>query len=250
VEFIVIESKKEILLLDNRYVNNNKENNVALVLGAGASSRMGGQDKIFISIFGKPLLYYSLTIFEESPLIDSIVLVMSQKNIHLAKDLVRKYELNKVKVICLGGDSRFQSVENGLKCIEKAQWVLVHDAARPCITQELLEELFDKVQKHGSAICGRPVFDTLKSVNNLLEITSTVDRNLLWTVQTPQVFRFSIILDAYKRTDIEGTDDSTIVEQFHPVNIFCTSPLNLKVTVANDIPIIESILKSIIDIEI
>ena len=94
---------------------NNKDNNVAIVLGAGSSSRMGEQDKIFISILGKPVLYYSLTVFEESPLIDSIVLVMSQKNIHLGKELVKEYQFKKIEVVCLGGNSRFQSVQNGLK---------------------------------------------------------------------------------------------------------------------------------------
>ena len=226
---------------------NNKDNNVAIVLGAGNSSRMGEQDKIFISILGKPVLYYSLTVFEESPLIDSIVLVMSQKNIHLAKELVKEYQFKKIEVVCLGGDSRFQSVKNGLNCVDKAQWVFVHDAARPCITQELLDKLVDNAQKNGSAIPGRPVFDTLKSVNNLFKITSTVDRNLLWAAQTPQVFRFNVISDAYRKTQTEGTDDSAIVEQFYPVNIVSGSSLNLKVTVADDIPIIESILKSMID---
>ena len=84
----------------------------------------------------------------------------------------------------------------------------MHDAARPYISQELLEKLMNKAQKFGSAIPGRPVFDTLKSVNNLFEITSTVDRNLLWAAQTPQVFRFNVISDAYRKAEcITVTDD-------------------------------------------
>ena len=148
-------------MLNNKLVNN-KDNNVAIVLAAGNSSRMLDQDKIFISILGKPLLYYSLKVFEESPIIDSIVLVMSQKNIHLTKALVKEYQFKKVQVICLGGSSRFQSVKNGLSYIDEAQWVFVHDAARPCISQELLDKLVNMAQKYGSAIPGRPVFDTLK----------------------------------------------------------------------------------------
>ena len=235
-------------MLNNKHVNN-KDNNVAIVLAAGNSSRMLDQDKIFISILGKPLLYYSLKVFEESPIIDSIVLVMSQKNIHLTKALVKEYQFKKVQVICLGGSSRFQSVKNGLSYIDEAQWVFVHDAARPCISQELLDKLVNMAQKYGSAIPGRPVFDTLKSVNNLFQITSTVDRNLLWAAQTPQVFRFNVISDAYRKTEIEGTDDSAIVEQFYSVNIVSVSSLNLKITVAEDIPIIESVLKSMIEVD-
>ena len=85
--------------------------------------------------------------------------------------------------------------------------------------------------------------------NNLFKITSTVDRNLLWAAQTPQVFRFNVISDAYRKTEIEGTDDSAIVEQFYSVNIVSVSSLNLKITVAEDIPIIESVLKSMIEVD-
>ena len=101
----------------------------------------------------------------------------------------------------------------------------------------------------GENLLPKPSLSFGASVNNLFEITSTVDRNLLWAAQTPQVFRFNVISDAYRKAEIEGTDDSAIVEQFYPVNIVFGSPLNLKVTVAEDIPIMESVLKSLVEVD-
>ena len=199
---------------------------VAIVLAAGSGSRMNADvKKQFLELAGKPILYYSLNAFQNS-FIDEIILVTSKEDIEFCKnEIVKKYDFNKVRCIVEGGRERYHSVMHGLKMIQSCDYVYVHDAARPLVDEEMLERLKAGVEEFGSAVAAVETKDTIKIVDNENYVISTPSRNTVWIIQTPQVFKFSTITDAYERLrmrlqnisaeDIPITDDAMVVEKFH-----------------------------------
>ena len=173
---------------------------VAIVLAAGSGSRMNADvKKQFLELSGKPILYYSLNAFQNS-FIDDIILVTSKEDIEYCKnEIVKKYDFNKVRCIVEGGRERYHSVMHGLKMIQSCDFVYVHDAARPLIDEEMLERLQAGVEDYGSAVAAVETKDTIKIVDNENFVISTPSRNTVWIIQTPQVFRFTTITEAYER---------------------------------------------------
>ena len=145
-----------------------------------------------------------------------------------------------------GGSQRSESVRNGLSHVgEDADFIAVHDAVRPCVTENLIDQVFMTAEKTGAAILANPVTATLKrsGANNVIE--STVDRGSLWEAQTPQAFRRQLLIDAYaKLGDAPLTDDAQVVEQAGtPVTLVTGSPLNVKITTRDDLRLANAILK-------
>ena len=229
---------------------------VAIVLAAGSGSRMNADvKKQFLELAGKPILYYSLNAFQNS-FIDEIILVTSKEDIEFCKnEIVKKYDFNKVRCIVEGGRERYHSVMHGLKMIQSCDYVYVHDAARPLVDEEMLERLKAGVEEFGSAVAAVETKDTIKIVDNENYVISTPSRNTVWIIQTPQVFKFSTITDAYERLrmrlqnisaeDIPITDDAMVVENFtnSKVKLIKGSYKNNKITTPEDMLVAERFLQ-------
>lgn len=229
---------------------------VAIVLAAGSGSRMNADvKKQFMELAGKPILYYSLNAFQNS-FIDEIILVTSKEDIEFCKnEIVKKYDFNKVRCIVEGGRERYHSVMHGLKMIQSCDYVYVHDAARPLVDEEMLERLKAGVEEFGSAVAAVETKDTIKIVDNENYVISTPSRNTVWIIQTPQVFKFSTITDAYERLrmrlqnisaeDIPITDDAMVVENFtnSKVKLIKGSYKNIKITTPEDMLVAERFLQ-------
>ncbi|MBA7614275.1 2-C-methyl-D-erythritol 4-phosphate cytidylyltransferase [subsurface metagenome] len=205
---------------------------------------MGGIDKIFAPLWGKPLLAHCIDVFERCPSIDQLVIVVSENKLEEGRRLVREYDWCKVVDVCPGGARRQDSVREGLKRLSGCQWVVIHDGARPCLGVDLIEQGLEEAQDSGAAIAAIPVKDTLKVVSDAF-VVETPLRDSLWAVQTPQVFRFDIINEAYRKAQGEVTDDATLVEQLgYQVKVYPGSNSNIKVTTPEDLSLAETILKS------
>ncbi|MBP5309845.1 MAG: 2-C-methyl-D-erythritol 4-phosphate cytidylyltransferase [Lachnospiraceae bacterium] len=229
---------------------------VAIVLAAGSGSRMNADvKKQFLELAGKPILYYSLNAFQNS-FIDEIILVTSKEDIEFCKnEIVKKYDFNKVRCIVEGGRERYHSVMHGLKMIQSCDYVYVHDAARPLVDEEMLERLKAGVEEFGSAVAAVETKDTIKIVDNENYVISTPSRNTVWIIQTPQVFRFTTITEAYERLrmrlqnisaeDIHITDDAMVVENFtnSKVKLIRGSYKNIKITTPEDMLVAERFLQ-------
>ena len=222
----------------------------AIVLAAGQGKRMGTKiQKQYLEINGKPVLYYSLRAFEESELIDEIVLVVGTKQKEYCKsEIISKFGFEKVKTIVEGGEERYHSVANGLQEISEG-YVFIHDGARPFINEEILRRVYNEVIVHKACVVGMPVKDTIKMADERGFADATPDRNLLWQVQTPQVFEVSLIKEAYKKLmasdTINVTDDAMVVEQMlgGKVKLVVGSYENIKITTPEDLKIAECFLK-------
>jgi 2-C-methyl-D-erythritol 4-phosphate cytidylyltransferase len=213
----------------------------AIIVGAGSSERMG-MDKIFAALGGREILTWSIDTFQNCKNIDRIIIVLNQRNIEQGNDLVQKRKWTKVTDVCTGGKLRQDSVKNGLSKLSNCDWVIIHDAARPFVTDTIIKNGLDAAGETGSAIAAVPAKDTIKSVDSNLYVDSTPDRSKLWAVQTPQVFRFDIIMDAHDRNNGQVTDDAAMVEQAgYRVKIFMGAYTNIKITTPDDMILAEKI---------
>ena len=234
----------------------------AIVPAAGAGRRFGGAtSKPFALLNGSPLLLHTLKTLQESPGIQWIVLVVQAAEREQAAVLLKQHYLTKALAPCLGGSSRAESVARGFAAIpQEARWVLVHDGARPCVSRRLIQQAIREASRHGAVACGLPASLTVKAVDERREVRLTLDRDHLWFVQTPQVFRRDWFAQALERACLsrpggdgrqpdhhleQFPDDAAVVESagFH-VRMILGDPLNLKVTTRDDLLLAEAILKS------
>ena len=221
-----------------------REKIVAIVLAAGEGKRMGsGIPKQYMIIKSRPMVYYSLKTFQDSD-VDEIVLVTGADEIEYCKKyIVDKYRFTKVKKIVPGGSERYESVHNGLQAIEDADYVLIHDGARPMINQKIVFDSIKGAMKYGACVIGVPAKDTIKVSDDDLYAKETPPRKTLWIVQTPQSFQFQLVKRAYEKLidsgDTSATDDAMAVEQYsgHKVKLIMGSYDNIKVTTPEDVRI-------------
>ena len=191
----------------------------AVVLAAGSGRRMGTKvHKQYLLLDGKPVLYYSLKTFQESELIERIILVSGRgEEDWCRKNIVEKYALTKVTDVVSGGKERYDSVWNGLQRAGREGYVYIHDGARPFVDKEMIRRAYECVIREKACVAGMPVKDTIKVVDEEEFVTDTPDRSSLWMVQTPQVFESELITDAYsmlKSSPSETvTDDAMVVER-------------------------------------
>lgn len=230
----------------------------AVVLAAGQGKRMGGKvQKQYLELHGKPILYYSLAAFQNSPLIDSIILVTGSEQMAWCKEeLVHKYNLTKVDTITTGGAERYTSVWNGLQVIEEDMTqadregiVFIHDGVRPFIDEGILARTLEAASEYKACVAAMPVKETIKLADENDFVESTPARNRLWGIQTPQVFDFPLVFEAYRAAiesgRIDMTDDAMIVENFTDVKVKLVegSYENIKITTPGDLGIAEAFLE-------
>lgn len=214
----------------------------AIIVAAGLSRRMGGVDKLFAPLAGRPLLLHTLAAFQESPLVDRVALVLSAANLEDGQQLVEEAGLAKVTALCLGGQRRQDSVRAGLNALGPHRWVVIHDGARPLVTPELIQRGLAAAQETGCAIAALPVADTVKKVVAGF-VERTLPRQGLWAVQTPQVFRYDILRHAHDAAQGDVTDDAALAERLgYRVKVYMGSPRNLKVTTPEDLTLAEALL--------
>lgn len=228
----------------------------AIVLAGGRGKRMNSAvPKQFLTIREKPVLYYSLKAFEDS-FIDSVILVASADDIgYCQNEIVDKYHFQKVEKIVAGGKERYHSVMNGIKAAPDCDYIFIHDGARPFVTQEMLKRLLDSVVLDKACVAGMPVKDTIKIAGEDGYIASTPKRDLVWTIQTPQVFSSQLIKQAYfllekeeltlQKKGIAITDDAMVVETLlgERVKLIEGSYRNIKITTPEDLLVAESFLR-------
>ena len=230
-----------------------KKTCTAIVLAAGQGKRMGTKvQKQYLEIESKPVLYYSLYAFEQSPIIDDIILVVGEGQAEYCQsEIVAKYGIRKVKNIVQGGAERYHSVWNGLQEVEGDGYVFIHDGARPFITEEILNRAYKDVQKCKACVIGMPVKDTIKLADTEGFVDETPERSLLWMIQTPQVFECSLVKEAYallmQQNHIQVTDDAMVVEQMlgHKVKLTMGSYENIKITTPEDLDVAEVFVKKL-----
>jgi 2-C-methyl-D-erythritol 4-phosphate cytidylyltransferase len=221
----------------------------AVIVAAGSSRRMQGHDKLWIPLAGRITLARTVDIFESSPIINTIVLVTNNERLADTHALCKQEPWDKVAAIVVGGAHRQDSVRNGLDKLAEinsaCRWVMIHDGARPFVTPTILEEGLRTAQQHQASIPIAPVKDTIKQVQDG-KVSATLDRSQLWTVQTPQVFAFSLIHQAYHLpiAQEQATDDATLLERLdYPVSVFNGSHTNIKITTPEDLFFAEALLK-------
>ncbi len=230
-----------------------KKDCTAIVLSAGQGKRMGTSvQKQYIELQGKPIIYYTLSVFQKSEIIDDIILVVGKDQLkYVQEEIVRKYHFTKVKTVVEGGHERYASVWQGLKAREcdkyyeniQDGYVFIHDGARPFVDEEMLERAYDTVRKYKACVAGVPSKDTIKLINEEQFAVTTPEREYVWAVQTPQVFEKTLIFEAYARLMEEEcvhvTDDAMVVEQMMrlPVKLFEGSYENIKITTPEDLDI-------------
>lgn len=220
-----------------------KDKCTAILLAAGKGTRMGsGVPKQFMNILGKPVLYYSLNCFQNSKLIDDVIIVAAKDMISYCKEtIVDRFGFTKVKCVIAGGGERYDSVYEGLKLCEDADYVYIHDGARPFITEEILLRGYKEVKAAGACVAGVPSKDTIKLTDHEGLVTETPDRNRVWIIQTPQIFQYSTIRHAYDKLQSKKkdgiTDDAMVLEKMegHPVRVFIGDYRNIKITTAEDL---------------
>jgi 2-C-methyl-D-erythritol 4-phosphate cytidylyltransferase len=226
----------------------------AIIAAAGSSRRMEGRDKLWTPLVGRITLARTIDVFEASPIIDNIVLVLNSERLDDATKLCQQEGWSKITNIVEGGIRRQDSVRSGLESLANlaptTQWVMIHDGARPFVTLDILEAGLKAAQECQAAIAAVPVKDTIKQVQQGW-ITSTLDRSQLWTIQTPQIFSFPLIRDAYHTSLLqqEFTDDAALLERLgEHVAIFNGSYRNIKITTQEDLLIAEALIKGLIAI--
>ena len=210
----------------------------AIIAAAGTSNRMGGIDKVFAQLGGEPLLARIVTVFQNCPSVDQIVIVLARKSLAQGRKLVKEHSWPKVVAVCPGGSRRQDSVREGLRRLADCDWVVIHDGARPCVDADLVERGLIAARESGAAIAAVPVKDTIKIVSRRRFVQQTPARQSLWAAQTPQVFRYNLIAEAYRQVDSEVTDDAALLEQLgHKVEVYMGSYQNIKVTTPDDLAI-------------
>ena len=229
-----------------------------IVLAAGSGKRMGTTTKKqYLLLNEKPILYYSLKAFEES-FIDEIVLVCSPEDISFVnEEIVKRFLISKVSKIVPGGKERYDSVLCGLKAASlDTDYIFIHDGARPMVDEEMLKRGLDAVIKYDACVIGMPSKDTVKIASEDGFVSSTPSRNLVWNIQTPQIFKYSLIKEAYEdvipRADalseegIKITDDAMVLETYLGskcrVKLVEGSYENIKVTTPEDLKLAEAFL--------
>ena len=217
----------------------------AIILAAGRGSRMKSEEKKqFMMLNGHRVIYYSLTAFAKCG-IDKIVLVASNEDRKLCEEAIDDAGLSEMTVITEGGENRYDSVYNGLQKAAGSDFVLIHDGARPAISEEVIKKCIEEVKTKAAVIVAVKAKDTIKITNEEGIIKSTPDRNYIWLAQTPQAFDYNLIKSGFDKMFEDGgeqmiTDDAMIVERYmkHPVYVVEGDYRNIKLTTPEDMEVL------------
>jgi 2-C-methyl-D-erythritol 4-phosphate cytidylyltransferase len=226
----------------------------AIVLAAGRGLRFKSKiSKPLIKINSKPIIIYCLNILSKHPDIKDIIVVANSKNTGSIISKIIQYRIGKIRDVVLGGRRRQDSVVKALEVIDRrTDLILIHDGVRPFIAQETISSLIKEAKKSGAAIAGIPIKATIKKVKSQkskvksLFVERTISRDNLWEIQTPQVFKKELIMEAYKKfNNREVTDDASLIEKLGArVKIVMGSYFNIKITTPEDLGLAEAIAKN------
>jgi 2-C-methyl-D-erythritol 4-phosphate cytidylyltransferase len=223
--------------------------NSAIIVAAGKGIRMGaGVDKLFLEVAGRPVVAHTWQRFDDAKCIGEIILVVREGRQGEFAELAAKFKFQKPFRIIIGGAERQDSVWNGLEALSStSEVVAIHDAARPCVSEELIAATIKRAEETGAAVAAQPVTDTIKESPDGKLIQRTVDRSTLWAVQTPQTFRVGVIrraIAAARRSNLIFTDDTAACELIRqPVRLVSRVAPNPKFTVPGDLPLVELLLR-------
>jgi 2-C-methyl-D-erythritol 4-phosphate cytidylyltransferase len=223
---------------------------IALIPAAGMGKRMGkAVAKQFLFLGDKPVLAHTLLAFQRSSDIDEIIPILSEDDMESClRDVIEAFHVTKVRTLVVGGKERQDSVYNGIRKLEKdAAVVLVHDGVRPFVTTDMIKECVSSARRGESVAVGVPLKDTVKEVDEHGIVRMTLDRNRLWSIQTPQAFPAEVLRKAYEESfkrQQYGTDDATLVERAgNKVRVIMGNYENIKITTPEDLILAEEILK-------
>jgi 2-C-methyl-D-erythritol 4-phosphate cytidylyltransferase len=224
----------------------------AIIVAAGEGRRIGGPvSKSFLPIAGRPLVLRTLDRFFSTQSIEKVILVVADKELGPSQRLIASDPnlSHRSWVLQAGGASRQESVRRGLDRLDPdCEIVAIHDGARPFVSSSLIDRCIEEAYRVGAVVIGVPVRDTIKVVSEEHWVQATPARNTLWEIQTPQVFRKEIIVQAHDwggRQAMEATDDSTLVEQIgKPVFLLEGERTNIKITVPEDLLLAEALLRN------
>lgn len=219
--------------------------NVAVILGAGNGTRMGiDKSKMLIDICGKSVIQRSVEAFLDLPQIDEIIVVCRECDVDTFSDILQDEKVSFV----IGGATRQESVKNAVDVIDNCDYIIIHDGARPLVTQKVILNTYDKAVACGASATGVKVKDTIKIVDDKLKITGTPERSSLVSIQTPQIFDFNLYKKAIAQAEKDGkdyTDDCQLVENIgQKVYAVLGDYNNIKITTKEDIIQAESIVKA------
>lgn len=235
----------------------------AIVLAAGSGKRMNSTvAKQYLMLKDKPVIWYALQAFEQSNIVDRIILVVGEGEIaYCQNEIVRKYGFSKVVTVIEGGTERYLSVWEGIKWLAdnrpsaEEEYIFIHDGARPFVNEKIISDTYAAAKEYGACVAGMPVKDTIKIADESEFAVQTPNRRTVWAVQTPQVFERNLITEAYnglienlvelKRNGVEITDDAMVVETIFKkqVKLVKASYENMKITTPEDMKVAESFLE-------
>ena len=225
---------------------------LAIVLAGGAGKRMGtATNKQFLLLDNKPIIVRTLQIFEECRPVDGVYLVVNQKDLPIMQEeILETYKFNKVVKLVIGGRLRQDSVRNGLEAIENpCDIVIIHDGARPFVSPSFIEKGIFLMEMFDAVIPAIPVKDTIKTVSKEGFVIKTLERDSLWNIQTPQTFKYDLIIKAYRdgmNKKLYGYDDATFLEHMgKKVKVIEGSPYNIKITTPEDLIIAKGMLSQL-----
>ena len=207
-----------------------------------------GFDKLFAVIAGEPVIAHSIRAFERGAAVSEILVVAREQQHDEIREISSCAGFQKIRAIVPGGERRQDSVRAGLDRIARdANYVAVHDAARPLVRPEQIERAFGQCRVHGSAALAQPINDTLKRADADLLVAGSVDRHQLYAMQTPQIFERKLIEDAYRAVfaeEILVTDEVSAVERLgHKIALVLNDDFNFKITYPHDLPVADFILR-------
>ena len=223
----------------------------ALIPAAGMGKRMGaGVNKQYLMLNEKPIVAHTITVFENSPFVDDIYLIIPEPEIPYCREqVVERYGFTKVRRIVPGGAERQNSVLNGLRAMADARdddLVLIHDGVRPFVPVHVLERALETARVHDGALVAVPAKDTIKIVADGI-VRETPPRENLWLAQTPQAFRYGVIRAAHETAEAEGflgTDDAMLLERLgKDVHVVLGDYRNIKITTPEDLILAEAFLR-------
>ncbi|MCI9145525.1 MAG: 2-C-methyl-D-erythritol 4-phosphate cytidylyltransferase [Eubacterium sp.] len=219
-------------------------NNAAIILGAGAGTRMkADKSKLLLEINGKTVLERTVETFSKIKEINEIIVVCRESDLDSFENVLSPYNVS----YCFGGETRQQSVMNAVETIDECDYLLIHDGARPLITEKEITDTLTSAIQNGAAAVGVMVKDTIKVIDSNYQIVSTPDRSSLVSIRTPQIFEFKMYVDAVEKAKADGkdfTDDCQLIEYFgKPVFTVIGDYGNIKITTPEDLPMAEGVLK-------
>lgn len=221
-----------------------------VIPASGVGSRYGDETpKQYLELAGKPIIIRTLEVFEDISEVDNIVVVVNSEWFKKTNELIKEYNITKVKEVVIGGKTRQTSVYNGIRTntAKDSDVILIHDAVRPLVSKKLVLKLIEEVEEYGAVIAAVKLKDTIKSVTNGRNTVKTLERDTLLAAQTPQVFWNDIITNSFEnalKTKAEVSDDSSLVElSGYKIRVIDGEETNIKITTSLDLKVAELFLE-------